>query len=159
MSVRHARLLEHELVLQRKWLPALIWNLIALTSTEMHSVLCPQIIGIPESVGEACLLVGEENLSPTQVSNCTNILDRAFGTFGRNVNGLGFLTGANTLDVAKIGIDSGLLTSNGTLIADGYQRIHNEVVVQNATKADGIRADGSFGQHGGIIYNGNYGKD
>ncbi|TFK90255.1 polysaccharide lyase family 8 protein [Polyporus arcularius HHB13444] len=117
------------------------------------------IIGIPESVGEACLLVGENNLSPTQVSNCTNILDRAFGTFGRNVNGLGFLTGANTLDVAKIGIDSGLLTSNATLIADGYQRIHNEVVVQNATKADGIRVDGSFGQHGGIIYNGNYGKD
>ncbi|RPD57852.1 polysaccharide lyase family 8 protein [Lentinus tigrinus ALCF2SS1-7] len=117
------------------------------------------IIGVPEFVGEACLLVGQENLTPTQVSNCTNILDRSFGTFGRNVNGLGFLTGANTLDVAKIGIDSGLLTENATLIADGYQRIHNEVVVQNAIKADGIRADGSFGQHGGIIYNGNYGKD
>ena len=86
-------------------------------------------------------------------------MQRAFGTFGRFVNGLGFLTGANTLDVAKIGIDSGLLTDNATVIADGYARIHAEVVVQNATKADGIRADGSFGQHGGIIYNGNYGKD
>ena len=75
------------------------------------------------------------------------------------MNGLGTLTGANTLDAAKIGIDSGLLTSNASMIANGYQRIHNEVVVQNATKADGIRADGSFGQHGGIIYNGNYGKD
>lgn len=75
------------------------------------------------------------------------------------MNGLGFLTGANTLDVAKIGIDAGLLTDNATIVADGYARIHKEVVVQNATKADGIRADGSFGQHGGIIYNGNYGKD
>ena len=99
------------------------------------------------------------HLTSTQLSNCTNILDRAFGTFGRFVNGLGYLTGANTLDVAKIGIDSGLLTGNATLVASGYQHIHSEVVVQNALRADGIRADGSFGQHGGIIYNGNYGKD
>ena len=100
-----------------------------------------------------------DTLSSSQVSNCTNILLRAFGTFGRNINGLGLLTGANTLDVSKIGIDSGLLVDNATVIASGYQRIHNEVVIQNATKADGIRADGSFGQHEGLIYNGNYGKD
>nr|VWO96501.1 Hyaluronate lyase (EC (Hyaluronidase) (HYase) [Ganoderma boninense] len=117
------------------------------------------IIGIPALVGETCNLVGAAHLVPTQLSNCTNILDRAFGTFGRHVNGLGYLTGANTLDVAKIGIDSGLLTGNATLVAAGYQHIHSEVVVQNAVRADGIRADGSFGQHGGIIYNGNYGKD
>ena len=36
---------------------------------------------------------------------------------------------------------------------------HAEVVLHDALHADGIRADGSFGQHGGIIYNGNYGKD
>ena len=131
-----------------------------LTSVARRSLIWElQIIGIPELVGEACLLVGADVLTDSQVGNCTNILGRAFGTFGRNVNGLGFLTGANTLDVAKIGIDSGLLVDNATIIADGYSRIHNEVVVQNATKADGIRADGSFGQHGGIIYNGNYGKD
>ncbi|EJF60682.1 polysaccharide lyase family 8 protein [Dichomitus squalens LYAD-421 SS1] len=117
------------------------------------------IIGIPELVGESCNLLGAANMTPTQLSNCSNILDRAFGTFGRSVNGLGFLTGANTLDVAKIGIDSGLLTNNATLVTAGYLRIHREVVVQNATRADGIREDGSFGQHGGIIYNGNYGKD
>ncbi|KAI0752805.1 polysaccharide lyase family 8 protein [Daedaleopsis nitida] len=117
------------------------------------------IIGVPDLVGSACLLVGHDTLTPTQVSNCTNILQRSFGTFDRHVNGLGTLTGANTLDVAKIGIDSGLLNSNATVVTDGYQRIHKEVVVQNAIKADGIRADGSFGQHGGLIYNGNYGKD
>ncbi|KAI0662798.1 galactose mutarotase-like protein [Cubamyces menziesii] len=117
------------------------------------------IIGIPELVGEGCLLVGADYLTDTQVGNCTHILTRAFGTFDHNVNGLGFLTGANTLDVAKIGIDSGLLINNASILTDGYGRIHNEVVVQNAVKADGIRPDGSFGQHGGIIYNGNYGKD
>ncbi|KAI0651821.1 chondroitin AC/alginate lyase [Trametes meyenii] len=117
------------------------------------------IIGIPELVGEACLLVGANALTDPQVNNCTHITTRAFGTFGQHVNGLGTLTGANTLDVAKIGIDSGLLINNASILTDGYARIHSEVVVQNATKADGIRPDGSFGQHGGIIYNGNYGKD
>ncbi|KAH9849786.1 galactose mutarotase-like protein [Lenzites betulinus] len=117
------------------------------------------IIGIPELVGEGCLLVGADSMNESQVNNCTHITTRAFGTFDHNVNGLGFLTGANTLDVAKIGIDSGLLINNASILTDGYGRIHKEVVVQNAVKADGIRPDGSFGQHGGIIYNGNYGKD
>ncbi|CDO71536.1 Polysaccharide Lyase Family 8 protein [Trametes cinnabarina] len=117
------------------------------------------IIGIPELVGEGCLLVGVASLTDTQINNCTHILTRAFGTFDHNVNGLGYLTGANTLDVAKIGIDSGLLINNASMLTDGYSRIHKEVVIQNAVKADGIRPDGSFGQHGGIIYNGNYGKD
>ncbi|KAI0361657.1 galactose mutarotase-like protein [Trametes cingulata] len=117
------------------------------------------IIGIPELVGEGCLLMGVGSLTDTQISNCTHITTRAFGTFGHNVNGLGFATGANTLDIAKIGIDSGLLINNASILTDGYGRIHKEVVIQNAVKADGIRPDGSFGQHGGIIYNGNYGKD
>ena len=50
-------------------------------------------------------------------------------------------------------------TQNATLIAAAFGRVHDDAVVQNAVKADGIRADGSFGQHTGIIYNGNYGKD
>ena len=63
-----------------------------------------------------------DTLSSSQVSNCTNILDRSFGTFGRYVNGLGYLTGANTLDVAKIGIDSGLLTDAIFVISFRQQR-------------------------------------
>lgn len=75
------------------------------------------------------------------------------------MGGLGTATGANLLDIAKIGIDQGLLNSNASILTDAYSRTHNEVVIENATFADGIRADGSFGQHGGVIYNGNYGKD
>lgn len=41
----------------------------------------------------------------------------------------------------------------------GFLRVHGEVRFFNETKADGIRVDGSFGQHQGILYNGNYGKD
>ena len=99
------------------------------------------------------------SLTDSQLSNSTNIAGRAYATFGRSINGVGFLTGANTLDVASVGIDQGLLTVNASLVAGAFQRIHNEVVVQQAVAADGIRPDGSFGQHAGLIYNGNYGKD
>lgn len=71
---------------------------------------------------------------------------RSYGTFGRVINGLGsILTGSNTLDVAKIGIDQALLTSNVSLLTDAYERIHSELQIRNETRADGIRADGSFG--------------
>ncbi|KAF7791828.1 hypothetical protein EIP86_002852 [Pleurotus ostreatoroseus] len=78
---------------------------------------------------------------------------------GHSVNGLGIATGANLLDIARIGIDEGLLNLNSSVILDAYTRIHGEVVIEDAIKSDGIRADGSFGQHGGVLYNGNYGKD
>lgn len=84
---------------------------------------------------------------------------RAYGTFGTNITGLGFLTGSNTLNVAKIGLDQGLLSNNNSLVTDAFTRVHNEVVIQQNATADGIRPDGSFGQHEGILYNGNYGKD
>ncbi|KAG6902879.1 hypothetical protein C0995_010048 [Termitomyces sp. Mi166 len=87
------------------------------------------------------------------------MLIRSYNTFDTNIPGVGYLTGANTLDVASIGIDFSLVTVNITVLTDAYRRIHLELAVRNSVKADGIRADGSFGQHGGILYNGNYGKD
>ncbi|EMD42021.1 polysaccharide lyase family 8 protein [Gelatoporia subvermispora B] len=116
------------------------------------------IILIPSFVGETGLLMGN-TMNQILTDNYTHFTSRAYGTFDRYIHGLGTLTGANTLDVAKIGIDEALLTTNITLLADAYRRIHSEVVIQDAIMADGIRRDGSFGQHGGIIYNGNYGKD
>ncbi|KAF8898701.1 polysaccharide lyase family 8 protein [Infundibulicybe gibba] len=116
------------------------------------------IILIPELVSQTCLLLND-TLAPIQLSNCTHMTGRAYGTFDHNINGVGFLTGANTLDVAKIGIDQGLLNFNVSLITDAYGRVHNELTIKDELRADGIRPDGSFGQHGGILYNGNYGKD
>ena len=87
------------------------------------------------------------------------MLGRSFAVLGHSINQLGIATGANLLDIAKIGIDEGLLNSNETLIADAYAQIHTELVIENEIMVDGIRADGSFGQHGGVLYNGKYGKD
>ena len=116
---------------------------------------CAQIIGAPVLIGDSCLLLGSA-LTDAQHASCTRILQRSFATFG---SGQSFLAGANILDIAKIGTEGGLLAGNASVLADGFTRIHEEVVVHNETTADGIRADGSFGQHSGIIYNGNYGKD
>jgi hypothetical protein len=55
------------------------------------------------------------------------------------------MTGANALDVSRIGMDQALLTGNSTLLADAYRRSHVELVIQNDVRADGIRADGAFG--------------
>ncbi|KAL0951141.1 hypothetical protein HGRIS_007876 [Hohenbuehelia grisea] len=115
------------------------------------------IILIPGLCAQTCLLLGD-TLTEHQLNKCTQITGRAYGTFDHNINGVGSLTGANTLDVAKIGIDQGLLTMNESLVADAYRRVHGELVVQHEVKADGIRDDGSFGQHAGVLYNGNYGK-
>ncbi|KAG0708897.1 polysaccharide lyase family 8 protein [Suillus ampliporus] len=116
------------------------------------------IILIPELVSQSCLLLND-TLTPTQLGNCTHITLRAYGTFDHYINGIGYLTGSNTLDVAKIGIDQGLLVVNVSLITDAFRRVHEAVVIEQPIKSDGIRTDGSFSQHAGIIYNGNYGKD
>lgn len=116
---------------------------------------CAQVILVPKLVDESCLLYNA-SLTPVQFNGCITIAARAYGTF---YEGKGFLTGANILDVAKIGIDLALLTSNTSLIAEAYGRINAEVAIQPGVMIDGIKPDGSFGQHGGLLYNGNYGKD
>ncbi|KAL0951139.1 hypothetical protein HGRIS_007874 [Hohenbuehelia grisea] len=116
------------------------------------------VILIPGFVGEACLLLGD-SLSSTELANCVKITGRAYDTFRTGINGVSAITGANALDIASIGLDLGLLTANTSLVSDVFGRVNTEVSIQDGLKADGIRADGSFGQHAGIIYNGNYGKD
>src|SRR6266568_3920010 len=91
-----------------------------------------------------------ETLSNTQWNNCTRIARRSYSTFVRPINRVGNLTGANALDIANIGIDLALLTNDVSILTDAYQRVHLELEVKNETKADGIRADGSFGEQSRI---------
>ncbi|KAG6880679.1 hypothetical protein C0993_005152, partial [Termitomyces sp. T159_Od127] len=62
-------------------------------------------------------------------------------SYGYDVDGM---TGANALDVSRIGIDLALLTGNTDLLADAYTRSHKELIIMNETRADGIRSDGAF---------------
>lgn len=117
------------------------------------SYLTLQVISIPEYAGQSCLILNN-TLSAIELAGCSRITLRAYGTFGHD---RGYLAGANTMDISKIGLDQGLRAQNITLIADAFRRIH-ELIVQRNTTADGIQPDGSFTQHG-IIYNGNYGRD
>jgi hypothetical protein len=115
------------------------------------------IILIPRLVGQACLLLlqAPDPLTSSQLSNCTHFTARSFATFNYPyINGPGTLTGANALDVANIGIALGLLSGDLATVTQAYNRVHAEVVVQNATRADGILPDYSFAQHMGQIYDG-----
>ncbi|KAF8898702.1 polysaccharide lyase family 8 protein [Infundibulicybe gibba] len=116
------------------------------------------VILIPTWVGQVCLLLGD-SLTPSELSSCQTMTGRAYATFQTGINGVSAITGANTLDIASVGIDQGLLTSDISLLTDAYGRVHAELTFKQGLKADGILHDGSFGQHAGILYNGNYGKD
>ncbi|KAG8762719.1 hypothetical protein FRC12_008896 [Ceratobasidium sp. 428] len=119
------------------------------------------VILVPKLVGQACLLLKNE-LTPTEYGNCTHMTARAYTPFYR-AKPPGYVSGANILDMAAIGVSAGLLENNGTgnasRIMDAYQRVHNEVVIHPQDLVDGIKPDGSFQQHLGLVYNGNYGKD
>lgn len=135
-----------------------------------------KLILIPRLVGQTCLLL-DDTLIPPHLENCTLMTGRSYAAFNRPINGIsgGILTGANALDVARIGMDNALLTNNLTMLVDAYQRVHLELVIQDTVFSDGIRSDGAFGmsdlsahpdfalmlpstaQHAGMLYNGNYG--
>jgi len=116
------------------------------------------VILIPRAVAKTCLLVGNVNLSSSQRSSCSRFPSRSYAGFYRTLNGVGPLTGANALDVASLAIDWSLYARNTTLADDAYTKVHQELPIRNEVRSDGIRADGSYGQHTGLLYNGNYGK-
>ncbi|KIY52561.1 polysaccharide lyase family 8 protein [Fistulina hepatica ATCC 64428] len=167
--VKNASLLARIILAMDFWFKNDFTNIACLDSGSTSSCPCgtpglwntnwySNILGLPLLVSKSCLLIGTA-LPAYELGHCTTINLRAYGTFDHDIHGVGYLTGANTLDLARVGIDQAVLTVNTTLLSDAYRRIHNELKIQNFLKADGIRADGSFGQHAGILYNGNYGKD
>ncbi|KAJ7470969.1 polysaccharide lyase family 8 protein [Mycena latifolia] len=116
------------------------------------------VILIPSWVGQVCLSLGS-SLSAAELAGCTRITGRTFNTLQAGIHNVSAITGANLLDIASVGIDQGLLLGNASTVAAGYAAAHGDLVFQEGIKADGIRADGSFGQHAGLLYNGAYGKD
>ncbi|KAG8871882.1 hypothetical protein FRB97_008236 [Tulasnella sp. 331] len=123
------------------------------------------VILIPRLSTSTCMLLNA-TITAAQRASCVVIGQRGYDTFSRYGIGNKWLTGANVLDIASNGVNVGILRAFGgdmddgiNLISDAYHYVHGEVAVKNGFKFDGIRPDGSFGQHGGILYTGNYGKD
>ncbi|KAG8729516.1 hypothetical protein FRC11_008570 [Ceratobasidium sp. 423] len=119
------------------------------------------VIQVPTRSGKACTLL-RSKLRESELGNCTLIASRAYAPFYRDPQP-GYISGANIIDMAVIGISAGLLENNSagnaSRIADAYGRVHDQITIQPEDRVDGIKPDGSFQQHSGIIYNGNYGKD
>jgi hypothetical protein len=110
-----------------------------------------QIIAVPRNVGDICLLLRDE-LTASQRDICTRILARSFADLAR-------MTGANLLDVSSVGISLGLLNDDAATLKVALEAFYSGVIISPVVAGDGIQSDGSFMQHDGLLYNGNYGKD
>ncbi|KAG6888061.1 hypothetical protein C0992_009752 [Termitomyces sp. T32_za158] len=97
------------------------------------------VILIPKFATSASLLLGN-TLTSSQVETVKRMATRSYEY------DVDRMTGANALDVARIGKDLALLTSNTDWLVDAYDRSHKELIIMNETRADGIRADGAFGR-------------
>ncbi|KAH6609841.1 polysaccharide lyase family 8 [Trichoderma cornu-damae] len=118
-----------------------------------------QAILIPQLCSTACLLVKDANLTDTQRAGCERIPHRAYalrdGTYGTG----GRMTGANMVLVMQNSVTLALFTDNRTILADSMSRAMSVMTFVDTAGVDGIHRDGSFLQHNGLLYNGNYGKD
>ncbi|KAL7973172.1 family 8 polysaccharide lyase, partial [Trichoderma sp. SZMC 28014] len=118
-----------------------------------------QAILIPQLCSTACLLVKDANLTETQQAGCERIPYRAYalrdGTYGTG----GKMTGANVVLIMQNSVTLALYTDNSTILDDSMTRAMNEMTFTDTPGADGIHRDGTFLQHDGVLYNGNYGKD
>lgn len=110
-----------------------------------------QVIAVPRSVGDICLIL-RSDLTTSQRDKCTEILVRSFAKVDT-------MTGANLLDVSSIGISLGLLNDDAITLKTALEKFYSGVIISPKVAGDGIQSDGSFMQHAGLLYNGNYGKD
>lgn len=87
------------------------------------------VILVPTAVGKTCLLLRDE-LTPTELGNCTLITARAYTPFYRKPQP-SYIAGANIIDIANMGIAGAILennrTGNASRLLDAYERVHNEV--------------------------------
>lgn len=117
-----------------------------------------QVIAVPGTVGDICLLLKSE-LNFDQLSSCNRIQARAFAKVTSNLRTINVVTGANLLEVASIGINLALLNEDSGMLKVALDAFYGGVFINPTPAGDGIQSDGSFMQHAGLLYNGNYGKD
>jgi chondroitin AC lyase len=105
-------------------------------------------IGVPRLAGDIALLMRPQ-LSRDEVSKVVEIMKRSDWRGGR-------WTGANLTWGVTIEIARGCLEGNPETVAEGYQRMYQEIRVVTP-REEGIQQDYSFHQHGAQLYSGGYG--
>ncbi|KAI9478565.1 MAG: galactose mutarotase-like domain-containing protein [Benjaminiella poitrasii] len=116
------------------------------------------MISVPSYVGDICLLL-KDDLTSSQLASCKTIQARSFERIVGSIRPVSKWTGANLLDVSSVGFSLGLLTDNVTAVQSALEYFYGGVEISPTVAGDGIQADGSFMQHAGLLYNGNYGKE
>ena len=103
-------------------------------------------IGVPRNVGNILVMLGDD--APTDLKHRgTELMKRA--NWSRQ-------TGANLLDETWIQVMRGCLSDSTPVIAEAFARTWQEIRVVHPDQ-EGIQADGSFHQHGPLLYNESYG--
>ena len=105
-------------------------------------------IGAPQLTGEIALLM-RPKLSSPELAAVEAILARSDWQKGP-------WTGANLTWGVEIQIVRGCLENNAKTVAEGYERMYQEIKIVSPTE-EGIEQDDSFHQHGAQLYNGGYG--
>ncbi|ATY64353.1 polysaccharide lyase family 8 [Cordyceps militaris] len=131
---------------------------------------------IPQLSSTACLLARDGPLSQDQRDGCIRLTKRTYDNIDLSYGTGGNLTAANVVLVLQSAVSLGLFTHNVTIVESAMKRAFSGMTVRmnpldpghdsdsraqfsNLAMQDGIHKDGSFLQHDGILYNGNYGKD
>lgn len=108
------------------------------------------MVGVPLRIGPTCLLLRSAQpavLTPTRRVGCSTILRRS------DWRGA---TGANTLWLAQGAVWEGLLRDDQAKVAAAYGASAREARYSPGSE-DGVKRDGSFLQHSGVLYTGGYG--
>ncbi|KAM3579614.1 hypothetical protein VKS41_008068 [Umbelopsis sp. WA50703] len=106
------------------------------------------VIGVPKIAGQACSLLLDQ-LNSTEVAGCSRILARAYAIIPEE-------TAANLLDVSIGSVYYGVVSNNATVLATAFNAGNTGLAITSAHD-DGIKVDGSFFQHSGLLASGSYG--
>ena len=123
--------------------------------------LCPNWwhnqIGTPRLLAHSLILLGD-HVPPDVLAASRPILERA-GNFLLTEDGTRIprdWTGANRLWISANRLLAGALLDDAPLVADALAAALQEIRISPHTE-EGIQVDGSFHQHGPLLYNGGYG--
>jgi hypothetical protein len=91
-----------------------------------------------------------DQLNSTQIAGCQRITKRAYASIPQE-------TAANLIDVSLGSVYYGLVSSNVSILSTAFSA-GNSALQVTSKQLDGIKVDGSFFQHGGLLASGSYGK-